>query len=149
MSFYLKNKKNKSKFFFRSFKIEKVLKKKNKQLPNMMKNIYNHKIRMKNLMIQIKHLLKKLIIFKIENYLVCSENIYIIFQNFFFLILAEEEDPKQINKEELTPTIPNFAQYLIIGGGTTAMSAFKSIRAHDPTAKVCFYLINQLILITF
>jgi hypothetical protein len=42
-----------------------------------------------------------------------------------------------LNKEELTPVIPNFAQYLIIGGGTTAMSAFKSIRAHDPTAKVC------------
>ncbi len=55
---------------------------------------------------------------------------------FYFILLAEEEDPKQINKEELTPVIPNFAQYLIIGGGTTAMSAFKSIRAHDPTAKV-------------
>jgi hypothetical protein len=55
--------------------------------------------------------------------------------------LAEQDDPdsaKQMNKEELTPNIPNFAQYLIIGGGTTAMSAFKSIRAHDPTAKVCF-----------
>ncbi len=56
--------------------------------------------------------------------------------NLFSRILAEEEDPKQINKNELTTNIPNFAQYLIIGGGTTAMSAFKSIRAHDPTAKV-------------
>ena len=65
-----------------------------------------------------------------------------------FILLAEEEDPKQINKEELTPVIPNFAQYLIIGGGTTAMSAFKSIRAHDPTAKVCWHLISKLILIT-
>ena len=55
----------------------------------------------------------------------------------FRILLAEDEDPQQINKEELTPVIPNFAQYLIIGGGTTAMSAFKSIRAHDPTAKVC------------
>jgi hypothetical protein len=45
-----------------------------------------------------------------------------------------------MDKKELTPNIPNFAQYLIIGGGTTAMSAFKSIRAHDPTAKVCFDL---------
>jgi hypothetical protein len=43
-----------------------------------------------------------------------------------------------MNKEELTPNIPNFAQYLIIGGGATALSALKSIRAHDPTAKVCF-----------
>ncbi|CAM4854142.1 unnamed protein product [Rotaria socialis] len=41
-----------------------------------------------------------------------------------------------INKNDLTSNIPNFAQYLIIGGGATAMSAFKSIRAHDPTAKV-------------
>ncbi|CAF0855824.1 unnamed protein product [Adineta steineri] len=53
--------------------------------------------------------------------------------------LATEEDPdsvKAMNKEELTPNIPNFAQYLIIGGGAAAMSAFKSIRAHDATAKV-------------
>jgi len=48
-----------------------------------------------------------------------------------------------MNKEELTPNIPNFAQYLIIGGGATALSVLKSIRAHDPTAKVCFIsLIN-------
>ncbi|CAF2367902.1 unnamed protein product [Rotaria sp. Silwood2] len=47
-----------------------------------------------------------------------------------------EEDSKFIKKEELTPHIPNFAQYLIIGGGATAMSAFKTIRAHDATAKV-------------
>jgi len=43
-----------------------------------------------------------------------------------------------MNKEELTPNIPNFAQYLIIGGGATALSALKSIRAHDATAKVYF-----------
>ncbi|CAF4411563.1 unnamed protein product [Rotaria socialis] len=47
-----------------------------------------------------------------------------------------DEDSKSVKKEELTPHIPNFAQYLIIGGGTTAMSAFKTIRALDPTAKV-------------
>ena len=54
-------------------------------------------------------------------------------------LLADDEKPDSaqlISREELTPNIPNFAQYLIIGGGTTAMSAFKSIRAHDPTAKV-------------
>ncbi|CAF0999034.1 unnamed protein product [Rotaria magnacalcarata] len=47
-----------------------------------------------------------------------------------------DEDSKSVKKEELTPHIPNFAQYLIIGGGTTAVSAFKTIRALDPTAKV-------------
>ncbi|CAF0984749.1 unnamed protein product [Rotaria sordida] len=47
-----------------------------------------------------------------------------------------EETAKLIKKDELTPNIPNFAQYLIIGGGATAMSAFKTIRAHDATAKV-------------
>lgn len=31
---------------------------------------------------------------------------------------------------------PSFAPYLIVGGGTAAMSAFKSIRANDPKAKV-------------
>ncbi|CAF1129266.1 unnamed protein product [Rotaria sp. Silwood1] len=54
-------------------------------------------------------------------------------------LIAEEQDPDKIiemNKNDLTPNIPHFAQYLIIGGGATAMSAFKSIRAHDPTAKV-------------
>ncbi|CAF4714420.1 unnamed protein product [Rotaria sp. Silwood1] len=51
-------------------------------------------------------------------------------------LAKEEEDSELIKKEELTPNIPNFAQYLIIGGGATAMSAFKTIRAHDATAKV-------------
>ncbi|CAF1262518.1 unnamed protein product [Rotaria sordida] len=53
--------------------------------------------------------------------------------------IVEEEDPNKIiemNKNDLTPNIPNFAQYLIIGGGATAMSAFQSIRTHDPKAKV-------------
>lgn len=51
-------------------------------------------------------------------------------------LLDREDEPKLLKKSELTSNIPNFAQYLIIGGGTTAMSAFKSIRAHNPTAKV-------------
>ncbi|CAF4421931.1 unnamed protein product, partial [Rotaria magnacalcarata] len=53
--------------------------------------------------------------------------------------IVEQEDSdsvETIKKNDLTSNIPNFAQYLIIGGGATAMSAFKSIRAHDPTAKV-------------
>jgi hypothetical protein len=50
--------------------------------------------------------------------------------------LDEQDTPIEIKREQLTPAIPNFAPYLIIGGGTTAMSAFKSIRAHDATAKV-------------
>ncbi|CAF1544433.1 unnamed protein product [Adineta ricciae] len=51
-------------------------------------------------------------------------------------LLAEEEQPVELSKTDLTPVIPSFAQYLIIGGGTAALSAFKSIRAHDATAKV-------------
>jgi hypothetical protein len=77
--------------------------------------------------------------------LVCLEKKQkLSFYKIFSFLLAEDEDPKQLNKEELTPIIPNFAQYLIIGGGTTAMSAFKSIRAHDPTAKVCLNLIISI-----
>ncbi len=34
------------------------------------------------------------------------------------------------------PEIPNHVQYLIVGGGTAAMSAFKSIRALDANARV-------------
>uniref|UniRef100_T1J3Z2 FAD/NAD(P)-binding domain-containing protein n=1 Tax=Strigamia maritima TaxID=126957 RepID=T1J3Z2_STRMM len=33
-------------------------------------------------------------------------------------------------------TPPNFAPYMIIGGGTSAFAAFRSIRSNDPTAKV-------------
>ena len=60
------------------------------------------------------------------------------FVNHRHFVLAEEQSSSGVSKEDLTPNIPNFAPYLIIGGGTTAMSAFKSIRAHDPTAKVRF-----------
>ena len=98
---------------------------------------------------QINHLSEKLMIYKIEKYLV-RWDISIDYFHKFLLFLAEEEHPdsvKQMNKEELTPNIPNFAQYLIIGGGAAAMSAFKSIRAHDATAKVCFILlINSFLL---
>ena len=42
----------------------------------------------------------------------------------------------QQDEEGFLPEIPSYAQYLIVGGGTAAMSAFKAIRAKDPTAKV-------------
>lgn len=40
------------------------------------------------------------------------------------------------DKKNFLPEIPSHAQYLIVGGGTAAMSAFKAIRARDPKAKV-------------
>lgn len=46
-----------------------------------------------------------------------------------------EEVAKQ-EQEKFLPEIPSHAQYLIVGGGTAALSAFKAIRANDPTAKV-------------
>lgn len=48
--------------------------------------------------------------------------------------VEESEQPKEPPRE--LPEIPNYAQYLIIGGGTAAMAAFKSIRANDPRARV-------------
>jgi apoptosis-inducing factor 1 len=39
-------------------------------------------------------------------------------------------------KEKILSEIPNYAQYLIVGGGTAAMAAFKAIRANDAKAKV-------------
>ena len=42
----------------------------------------------------------------------------------------------QQDEEGFLPEIPSYAQYLIVGGGTAAMSAFKAIRAKDPNAKV-------------
>ena len=49
---------------------------------------------------------------------------------------AETETVAQLDQEKFLPDIPNYAQYLIVGGGTAAMSAFKAIRARDPTARV-------------
>jgi len=49
---------------------------------------------------------------------------------------GETENTVQLDQEKFLPEIPNFAQYLIVGGGTAAMSAFKAIRARDPTARV-------------
>ena len=49
-----------------------------------------------------------------------------------------KEEPKTVpnDSDKFLPEIPSHAQYLIIGGGTSAMSAFKAIRASDPTARV-------------
>lgn len=43
---------------------------------------------------------------------------------------------KKEEEERLLPEIPSHVQYLIVGGGTAAMSAFKSIRANDENAKI-------------
>lgn len=50
--------------------------------------------------------------------------------------VPESESPAKVEQEKFLPEIPNHAQYLIVGGGTTAMAAFKSIRANDPDARV-------------
>lgn len=50
--------------------------------------------------------------------------------------VAKESKAAKLDEEKFLPEIPNYAQYLIVGGGTAAMSAFKAIRARDPTAKV-------------
>jgi len=41
-----------------------------------------------------------------------------------------------VQAEVVLPEIPSHVQYLIVGGGTAAMSAFKSIRALDANARV-------------
>lgn len=42
----------------------------------------------------------------------------------------------KLDEEKFLPEIPSHTQYLIVGGGTAAMSAFKAIRANDPSARV-------------
>jgi hypothetical protein len=61
------------------------------------------------------------------------------------LIVTKKEDPSgaKQDKDKFLPDIPSYAQYLIVGGGTAAMSAFKAIRASDPKAKVMFSLKNK------
>ena len=53
-------------------------------------------------------------------------------------VSALEEEVVKSVQEKFLPDIPTHAQYLIVGGGTAAMSAFKAIRANDPTAKVSY-----------
>lgn len=52
-----------------------------------------------------------------------------------------ESKPELQEEEKFLPEIPSHVQYLIIGGGTAAMSAFKSIRALDANAKVNFFVV--------
>ena len=49
---------------------------------------------------------------------------------------AEGSEVKKQDVEKFLPEIPNHAQYLIVGGGTAAMAAFKAIRANDENARV-------------
>ena len=48
----------------------------------------------------------------------------------------QKEVASSQDEESFLPEIPSHAQYLIVGGGTAAMSAFKAIRASDPSARV-------------
>jgi hypothetical protein len=52
--------------------------------------------------------------------------------------VKDEQTNSRNDTDKFLPEIPSHAQYLIIGGGTSAMSAFKAIRASDPTARVSF-----------
>lgn len=51
-------------------------------------------------------------------------------------MFSENLEAKKEEEAKFLPEIPSHAQYLIVGGGTAAMSAFKSIRANDENAKV-------------
>lgn len=56
-------------------------------------------------------------------------------------VVPTEQELKaaKLDEEKFLPEIPSHAQYLIVGGGTAAMAAFKAIRANDPTARVIRY----------
>lgn len=49
---------------------------------------------------------------------------------------AGSEEPPAV--EDLPP-LPAYVPYLIVGAGTAAYAAFKSIRTKDPIAKVIWY----------
>lgn len=46
------------------------------------------------------------------------------------------KDEKNVQDDKFLPDVPSHVQYLIVGGGTAANSAFKAIRAKDANAKV-------------
>ena len=48
----------------------------------------------------------------------------------------KEASAGQQAQDKSLPEIPSHVQYLIVGGGTAALSAFKAIRANDATARV-------------
>ena len=50
--------------------------------------------------------------------------------NEMLMKLSKEEE------EKLLPNVPSHVQYLIVGGGTAANAAYKSIRAKDENAKI-------------
>lgn len=49
---------------------------------------------------------------------------------------AKKSSGAEKDDANFLPDIPSYAPYLIVGGGTAAMSAFKAIRAKDAKAKV-------------
>jgi programmed cell death 8 (apoptosis-inducing factor) len=55
----------------------------------------------------------------------------------------QETKKPAFDSNKVLPEIPNYAQYLIVGGGTAAMSAFKAIRANDPQARVLVITAEQ------
>ncbi|XP_015786760.1 apoptosis-inducing factor 1, mitochondrial [Tetranychus urticae] len=48
----------------------------------------------------------------------------------------DDQKPKVPKEKPKIENLPDSIDYLLIGGGTTAFSAFRSIRANDPKAKV-------------
>ena len=56
--------------------------------------------------------------------------------NFFSESMDSKGRSKIVPNPEDSGTIPEEVPYLLIGGGTAAFSAFRSIKASDPTAKV-------------
>ena len=57
-------------------------------------------------------------------------------------VLLEKKDGKRRFRNKVkvpaeSKLIPEAVPYLLIGGGTAAFSAFRSIKSRDPKAKVC------------
>lgn len=63
------------------------------------------------------------------------------------MILEKKEGKRQRRFREKVKVpaesklIPQEVPYLLIGGGTAAFSAFRSIKSRDPKAKVCIIVI--------
>lgn len=63
--------------------------------------------------------------------------VYVIYA---FVFHTEKKEGRRRFREKKVPTdsklIPQEVPYLLIGGGTAAFSAFRSIKSRDPKAKV-------------
>ena len=51
-------------------------------------------------------------------------------------VVETKKEANASQQDKTLPEIPSHVQYLIVGGGTAALSAFKAIRASDATARV-------------